>query len=222
MGTFWEKLLLPLVMTAISAGFSPRKVNDPDTRDAIANGQFIFIQRDVYEKTGGHSAIRESIVEDKDLALLIKHSGYRLIIADGRDLAATRMYTSFPEMWEGWTKNIFFGLRGSKSMLLLGAFGAFLALAASLLLPLWGLAGLVWWSAGGGSEALIVVAGAGLLWSYLIFWRVLASRGMGISGWYALTTPLGAGIFATMMLASTWKVLSGRGVTWKGRRYFTG
>ena len=107
-------------------------------------------------------------------------------------------------------------------MLLLGAFGAFLALAAALLLPLWGLAGLIWWSAGGGSEALMVVAGAGLLWVYLIFWRVLASRGMGICGWYAFTTPLGAGIFATMMLASTWKVLSGRGVTWKGRRYFTG
>ncbi len=222
MGTFWEKVVLPLIMTALSVGFSPRKVNDPDTKDAIANGQFIFIKREVYEKTGGHSAIRESIVEDKDLALLVKDSGYRLIVADGRQVASTRMYTSLAEMWEGWTKNIFFGLRGRKSLLVLGAFGAFLALAAALLLPLWSLAGLIWWSAGGGSEALIVLAEAGLLWAYLIFWRVRASRSMGISGWYALTTPLGAGIFAAMMLASTWKVLSGRGVTWKGRRYFTG
>jgi hypothetical protein len=42
---------------------------------------------------------------------------------------------------------------------------------------------------------------------------------MGISRGYALTTPLGAGMFAAMMLVSTWKVVSGRGVTWRGRTY---
>jgi hypothetical protein len=44
---------------------------------------------------------------------------------------------------------------------------------------------------------------------------------MGISAGYALTAPLGAGVFAAMMFASAWKVLSKRGVTWKGRRYST-
>jgi hypothetical protein len=34
-----------------------------------------------------------------------------------------------------------------------------------------------------------------------------------------LTTPLGAGLFAAMMLKSAWNVLSGKGVVWKGRRY---
>ena len=29
----------------------------------------------------------------------------------------------------------------------------------------------------------------------------------------------GAGVFAAMMLTSAWKVLSGQGVTWKGRNY---
>jgi hypothetical protein len=54
------------------------------------------------------------------------------------------MYTSLPEMWEGWTKNIFLGLNGSAGMLLLGALGAFLSLVAALALPLplWLLAGL--------------------------------------------------------------------------------
>ncbi len=45
LGTFWEKVVMPLVMTALSVGFSPRKVNDPNSRDAIANGQFIMIRR---------------------------------------------------------------------------------------------------------------------------------------------------------------------------------
>jgi hypothetical protein len=42
---------------------------------------------------------------------------------------------------------------------------------------------------------------------------------MGLSAGWALTTPLGAGVFAAIMLVSAWKVLSGRGVTWKGRQY---
>ncbi|NOH04159.1 MAG: glycosyltransferase [Chloroflexi bacterium] len=45
LGSFWERTVMPLVMTALSVGFSPRKVNDPRRRDAIANGQFIFIKR---------------------------------------------------------------------------------------------------------------------------------------------------------------------------------
>ena len=219
LGTFWEKVLLPLVFTGLSVGFSPRKVNRPETPDAIANGQFILIRRGVYAAVGGHAALHDSIVEDKDMAVLVKRSGYRLVIADGAQVAHTRMYTSLAGMWEGWTKNIFLGLRGSPGLLLLGAFGAFVSLFAALALPLWLAAGLVWWAGGGGSGAQLVALEAALLWGYLVFWRALACRGMHIPPAYALTVPLGAAIFAGMMLASTWKVLSGRGVTWKGRRY---
>lgn len=217
--TFWERAILPLVMTALSVGFSPRKVNDPKRKDAIANGQFIFIKRAVYERVGGHAAIKSSIVDDKDMALLVKSSGYRLVIADGQKVASTRMYTSLPEMWEGWTKNIYLGLRDDRGLLLLGVFGAFLALTAALLLPAWALWGVYLAGASGGVEGSVVLIEAILLWGYMIFWRGIASRGMDIPIWYALTTPLGAGVFAAMMLTSAWKVLSGVGVTWKGRTY---
>ncbi len=217
--TFWERAVLPLVMLALSVGFSPRKVNDPKRKDAIANGQFIFIKRSVYEAVGGHKAIKGSIVEDKDLAVLVKGKGYRLVVADGRKVASTRMYTSLAEMWEGWTKNIYLGLRDDRGLLLLGVFGAFLAFTAALLLPAWVIWGVALTAAGSGLEGSIVLIEAVLLWVYLLSWRVLASRGMGISAWYALTTPLGAGLFAAMMLTSAWNVLSGKGVTWKGRTY---
>ncbi len=217
--TFWERAVLPLVMTALSVGFSPRKVNDPNRADAIANGQFIFIKRAVYEAVGGHAAIKGSIVEDKDLALLVKSSGCRLVIADGQNVASTRMYTSLPEMWEGWTKNIYLGLRDDRGLLLLGVFGAFLALTASLLLPAWALWGVYLVGANGGVEGGVVLIEAILLWGHMIFWRGIASRGMNIPIWYALTTPLGAGVFAALMITSAWKVLSGAGVTWKGRTY---
>ena len=219
LGTFWEKVVQPLVFTAMTVGFTPRHVNNPGKTDAIANGQFILVKRAVYDAVGGHAAIRDSIVEDKDLAMLVKGAGFRLIMADGRELARTRMYTSLPEIWDGWTKNIFLGLKGSPGLLLLGAFGAFLSLFAALALPLWLAGGLLWWRAGGGTAVPLVSLEAAILWGYLVFWRILVCRGMKISAWYALTAPLGAAVFASMMFASAWKVLSGQGVTWKGRRY---
>ncbi len=219
METFWERTVLPLVFTALSVGFTPRKVNDPNKPDAIANGQFLMIKRAVYDAIGGHAAIKGSIVEDKDLAVLVKRRGYRLVVADGRAVAATRMYTSLPEMWEGWTKNIYLGLKDEVGLLLLGVFGAFLALMAALFMPVWPLLGLGWALNGGGWMGLVVAAEALGVWGYLLYWRARAAVDMGIPAWYALTTPLGAGVFAGMMLASAWKVLSGQGVTWKGRRY---
>ena len=219
LGSFWEKVLMPLVMTALSVGFSPRKVNDPTRRDAVANGQFILIRRSVYDAIGGHEKVKDQIVEDKALSEQVKWNGYRLIIADGYRMARTRMYTSLPGMWEGWTKNIYLGLRDTPSMLLLGAFGATLALIAALFLPVWPLLGLAWFLNGGGMLALGVIIKALIVWGALLWARANVSRGLGISRWYSLTVPLGAGLFAAIMLTSAWKVLSGQGVTWRGRIY---
>ncbi|HEY3310285.1 MAG TPA: glycosyltransferase [Anaerolineales bacterium] len=219
LGSFWEKTVMPLIMTALSVGFSPRKVNDPSTRDAIANGQFILIKRSVYDAIGGHKKLHNLIVEDKAISEQVKWNGYRLVVADGRGVARTRMYTTLPEMWEGWTKNIYLGLADQPGLLLLGVFGAFLALMAAIFLPLWPALGFFWLAVGGGWKALAVVAEAVLVWGQILYYRARVARGMGISAWYALTTPLGAAIFAAMMFTSAWKVLSGQGVKWKGRVY---
>ena len=219
LGSFWEKVVMPLVMTALSVGFSPRKVNDPKRRDAIANGQFILIKRTVYEAIGGHESVKDQIVEDKAISEQVKWNGYRLIVADGRLVAKTRMYTSLPEMWEGWTKNIYLGLRDQKNLLYLGVFGAIVALLAALFLPLWPLLAIAWLINSGGWMAWIILLESLVFWGYLIAVRARAARTMEISSWYAFTTPLGAAVFAAMMITSAFRVISGRGVSWKGRTY---
>ena len=193
LGTFWEKVLMPLVMTALSVGFSPRKINDPKQRIAVANGQFILIKRAIYDAVGGHERIKDQIVEDKALAEQVKWNGHRLVIADGHALARTRMYTSLPQMWEGWTKNIYLGLRDTPSMLLLGAFGATLALIAALFLPVWPLLGFFWYLNGGGLLALGVIAKALIVWAALLWARANVSRGLGISRLYSAHGPARGG-----------------------------
>ncbi len=168
MGSFWEKVVMPLVMTALSVGFSPRKVNDPKRKDAIANGQFILIKRSVYDAIGGHESVKDQIVEDKAISEQVKWNGYRLIVADGHAVARTRMYTSLPEMWEGWTKNIYLGLRDQTGLLYLGVFGAIVALIAALFLPVWPLLGIFWLLNGGGWMAGIVLLESLVFWGYLI------------------------------------------------------
>lgn len=219
MGSFWEKAVMPIVVTALSVGFNPRKVNDPTYKDAIASGQFILIRREVYEKIGGHASVRDQIVEDQALAERVKWSGDRLALADGTALISTRMYTSLSSMWEGWTKNMYLGLRGQPVLMWLGVIGASLALMAALLLPIWLGLGLLWMINGGGLIALIVLTEALTLWGAILIARGWAASQMGISPLYSLSTPLGAGIFAAMMIASAWLTLSGKGVSWRGRHY---
>ena len=207
---------MPLVMTALSVGFSPRRVNDPKRKDAIANGQFLLIRRSVYDAIGGYASVKDQIVEDKAIAERVKWNGYRLVVANGYTVARTRMYTSLLEMWEGWTKNIYLGLHDRPLLLVLGAL---VLLLAALFLPVWPLLGLLWYAGGGGWLAATVITMSLILWIFLLAVRARAAKAMGIPLWYAFTTPLGTGVFAAMMLSSAWKVLSGKGVTWKGRTY---
>jgi chlorobactene glucosyltransferase len=216
LGSFWERSILPLVFLGLAFGFPADRVNDPQKPDAIANGQFILIKRLIYDQVGGHAAVKDRIDEDRALAAGVKQAGFRLVLADGRKLARTRMYTSLPEMWEGWTKNIYPGLQGKRWLL---GFGALLGLLVSLVLPLWLVGGMAWLSTGGGMRAVIVEGEVLVLWAYLVWRRLQACRYFNISGWYALTFPLGAFIFTLMMVASSYNVISGRGVSWKGRTY---
>ncbi len=214
--TFWERVIMPLVFTAISAAFAPAKVNDPDRSDAIANGQFILIRRSVYEAAGGHRAVWNALVEDLELARTVKGAGYRLVIADGRAYARTRMYTSLPEIWEGWTKNIYLGLQGRLGWLVSGAVGLVLTCVTVIA---WPLGVLAWVLSGGGWPAWIALAQVALFLAYLIWQRVQAGRSFEVADRYALALPLAALMLGAMLWTSTFRVLSGRGVTWKGRTY---
>ena len=213
---FWERVIQPLVFTALSIGFPFERVNDPHKPDAIANGQFILIRREAYQGAGGHAAVKERIDEDRALAATVKGAGYRLLIANGWEVASTRMYTTLPEIWEGWTKNIYLGMRDQLGLL---SFGAFVGLLGALILPGWLLLGGLWILLGGGTAAWVVAIQALLAWAFLLYYRVRAADAFEIPRPYALTLPLGSLMLTAMMFTSTYKVLSGQGVSWRGRTY---
>jgi hypothetical protein len=103
---FWEKAVMPVIFADLASTFSPSRVSDPGSPAAAANGQYILISREAYDAVGGHAAIASSLLEDVALARLVKRSGRRIFFRYGADAVRARMYRSFAQLREGWTKNL--------------------------------------------------------------------------------------------------------------------
>ncbi len=104
--TFWEMAVLPVVFAELARQYPPSKVSDPASPIAAANGQFILIRRETYEAVGGHAAVAGDILEDVALARRVKGSGRKVWFRYAADAVRTRMYRSFEQLREGWTKNL--------------------------------------------------------------------------------------------------------------------
>ena len=82
---------------------------------AAANGQWIAFTRDGYDRIGGHVSVKNQIVEDTELARLAKQKGEKVITATGAHAVMGRMYHSWSEVFNGFSKNAF-GLMGYKTL----------------------------------------------------------------------------------------------------------
>jgi glycosyltransferase involved in cell wall biosynthesis len=103
---FWEKAVMPVIFAELAASFRPSQVSDPNSPAAAANGQYILITREAYDAVGGHAAIAASLLEDVALARAVKRSGRKIFFRYGGGAVQTRMYRSFAQLREGWTKNL--------------------------------------------------------------------------------------------------------------------
>ena len=111
--SWYEKALIPFVYTRLAKHFSYDKVNDPASRAAAANGQFLMIQRDAYDAIGGHASVAADVLEDVALAKRAKDAGFRLWFSGGQGIVRARMYRSFAAMWQGWKKNLYLLVGGT-------------------------------------------------------------------------------------------------------------
>ena len=104
--TWWELAVMPVVFAELTRTYPTERINDPSDATAAANGQYILIRREVYEALGGHYAVADKLLEDLELARLVKASSHKIWFSHGAGMVRTRMYRTFRTMWEGWTKNL--------------------------------------------------------------------------------------------------------------------
>lgn len=206
---FWEKVIQPSVGGLILAGNDLDKVNDPARADVvIANGQFILVEGAAYRAVGGHAAVAADILDDVGLARAFVARGYPIRVLFMRELFGCRMYTNLRELWLGWTKNLYAGMRYSVALpVALSMFIAF-EFVLPYALPVLAIArgdvpGLA------ASLALLALIHAVRFWMDGIF---------GQDRRYGLLQGLGATMLVGLLLDSVRRARTGN-VVWKGRRY---
>ena len=220
--TFWERVLMPMAYLGISMQYPPRLVNDPKSRVAVANGQYLLIRKTAYEITGGYARpdLRGTLLDDRDLAHVIKSNGFKLHFVDGQDLIHVHMYRGLRDTWRGWRKNAYLGSRGGLPFVLLELFGLPMITIVPFFLPI--LARLTRTRNGGGmSSAEATVATATELVPLLAY-RLWLNTMLRVPWYYAFTHPLAGVIFEGILGESTWRVLTHKGVDWRGRQYSDG
>jgi chlorobactene glucosyltransferase len=216
-----ERLIQPQVFVLIGLRFRrlDRVLDASRWQEAIANGQYLLVTRDAYDAVGGHDAVRAEVVEDLRLAQELTRAGFRFAVRGAGDALSTRMYTSFREIVEGWTKNLAIGARqaagwwGPVAVPLILGF-----VLVAWLLPVGALvaAGVAWWLGPPGWAGPVAVWGglAGLTGGRI--WSEAYAR-FGVSRRYAALFPLGSLAVAFIALRS-W-IRGTRRIEWKGRRY---
>ena len=220
---FWEKVMMPMAYLGISMMYPIKKVNDPLSSIAIANGQFILIRRAVYDSLGGYARpeLRNTLLDDRDLAYTVKQHGFRLKLEDGRDLVHVQMYHGLREAWRGWRKNAFLGSRGGVAFVVLQLIGLPMVAIVPFLLPL-----LAWISRRGPVRGKVITSsevGAATLLELgpLLAYHISIDKELRVPWYYAFAYPLAAFLFEIILAQSTWRVLLRKGVDWRGRQYYT-
>jgi len=137
--TFWEKVIVPLVYYAL-LGFLPVKYTERKPRwmpaffhqkfrtlFAAACGQFVAFRKETYKAIGGHTSVKNEVVEDVWLARNVLQQGFRMRMFHGVDAVHCRMYRSHEEIWNGFRKNFFAGFDNNLWLFLLMSVLHFLA-----------------------------------------------------------------------------------------------
>lgn len=112
MRTFGEKITVP-IMNWVLIGLLPLILTRISARSSFsaANGQFMLFRADIYRRNWFHEKIRNIIVEDIEIFRLMKKKGLRTHTVLSNGEISCRMYGSWNESIEGFSRNVseFFG-----------------------------------------------------------------------------------------------------------------
>ncbi|MFJ5542736.1 glycosyltransferase [Micromonospora chalcea] len=173
---------------------------------AAAGGQFLVVDRAGYLRAGGHAAVADKVLEDIELARAVKRAGGRIALADGSRLASCRMYDTWPQLRDGYTKSLWatFGHPAAAAAVLALLFALYVAP------PLLTLGALL-----AGAPAVAAVA----FLAYLagVAGRVVSARATGGRAWPdALAHPVSVVVLGWLTVRS-YHLRKRHRLTWRGR-----
>ena len=202
---FWEKTALTFFALGFYIGTNPAAVSDRNSGAYLGVGAFQLVQRSAYKASGTHRRLAMEVVDDLKLGKILKQAGFRSGVGLAGDYVSVRWHTGMGNIVRGVTKN-FFAVAGYRTRVV--AF-QLAGIFCTNVLPFLALPFVHGWTrALAAASALIALAA-----------HAGTARVMKVPRWYALTQPLGAAIFAYMLLRSTVVTLRQGGVVWRDTFY---
>ncbi len=213
--SFWERIIPPSI-NFIKAWFypSPKKVNDMHTTAIEAKGDFIFVKRSIYEKLGGHQAVKNEFIESAALMGSFKKARCRAALLDGSHMIKVRKFHNLNEIVTSYSKLFykFFQLKSNRYFFLLIALIILIVLSPIgiliylLVFKFWQIKlSLMFWP---GLEILI-----------LFFIAMVFYKKDNFAPWYALGFPLGAILFIGIGGKALFELTIKKEPSWRGRIY---
>jgi len=209
-GSFWERVVQPVIFGFIAALTNFRKVNSESHQSAMGFGAFLLFKKEAYQKIGGHLSVANEVLEDIMIAKKAKLNGLSILVADGKNLFSIRMYHSMEEIWIGWRKNIFLAMKNSifrASFYMVMVLCFLLTPYIIVMCNLWVGAGSVWVGISLLGLALSLATGLGLC------------HELGLERKNVFLFPLGAIVMVVIMFNSMVQTLLLRRTEWRGRIY---
>jgi hypothetical protein len=188
----------------ICAGARLWAVPDPRSSAAIGSGAFNLVRRSALARTPGLEWLKMEIGDDVALGVMLKRSGARQAVLNGRSAVSLEFYPSFRALTRALEKN--------------GAAAPFPVLLAGCLLLVTLEMGLLAGVASGHGPLMLLGAGA---WAVGGVATLSLSRWLGLPRWPALLPFLGVLPLAGVMVRSGLLALVRGGVVWRGTYYPT-
>lgn len=191
-----ERLIQPLLQWSWMSTVLLRGAEKiPMKSTVICNGQFLVMKTQSLIRSGGFAAVSSYVLDDIELGRAFVRAGFRGVVIDGSEIAATRMYSSFAEIKSGYGKSLHRAFGG-----IIGALFVTLFMVLSAIVPLL-------YSLSGNFLALAAIAA-------IIATRLLSAYSSSSRIRDSLLHPISALLFLYLLYYS-WSHRSK--IQWKGR-----
>jgi len=203
---FWEHVAMPNLGVFLFCFVPLGLVNG--SRIAlfgIGGGPGNLVRRDHYDAAGGHTALRDAVVDDVGLARLMRQRGFATGVVRAEDFVSMRMYHGLGEIVSGFTKNAFavFGRRYFVAAVILAICVVFHLAPFALALT--------------GDRLALATVGVIVLTRLVLFIPLRYGVVNALFG-----HPLMIGTWGYIMLRSVWYTGIRRQLHWRGRTYDAG
>jgi glycosyltransferase involved in cell wall biosynthesis len=202
---FWDTVVISFFVMGFQLAADLHAVSNPNSRAYVGVGAFQMLRRSVYTACGAHRRLAMEVIDDMKLGKLVKQGGFRSGVTIAQDAVSVEWHLGLENLIRGLEKN-FFAAAGFRVRIVA------LQVVSMLLFNVAPFLGLAF-----GEGWVRVLAGLAVL--VALCFHMGGDVVMRVSPLYCLTLPLGAVLFAYILLRSTVITLRQGGIYWRETFY---